>query len=54
MVPLAFVRLIGSFGGFEWLAWEIRSRQVRLVFAEEFPEEKGDNCLLTNGSGFID
>jgi hypothetical protein len=33
---------------------EIIRLPVRLMFADEFPEEKGDNCLLTKGFGFID
>jgi hypothetical protein len=35
-------------------AQETSRRPVRLVFAELFPEEKGDNCLLTKGSAFVD
>jgi hypothetical protein len=27
---------------------------LRLAFADEFPRTKGDNCLLTSGSAFID
>jgi len=27
---------------------------IRFVFADEFPGGKGDNCLLTRGSAYID
>jgi len=27
---------------------------LRLLFASELTSQKGDNCLLTRGSGFID
>jgi len=33
---------------------EKESSAIRLVFASEFPEWKGDNCLLTRNFGFVD